>query len=158
VVYVPGAVPGTRMPGNEAMTVMDVAINAESENLEKLGIASQVAHFTMAPIGSPAPANAVPLTSVSLFDQGLSQVLQAAVIGLEPERPYVLAFSERSDGSGKLEPLASFMTNPAGAAIVNALATIRQVAQGDVKDNRRYVVVAPGSMTEIGKPVQIQGP
>jgi hypothetical protein len=31
------------------------------------------------------------LTSVSLFDQGLAQVLQAAVTGLEPKQPYVLS-------------------------------------------------------------------
>ncbi len=32
-------------------------------------------------------------TSVSLFDQGLVQVLQASVTGLEPKKPYVLAFA-----------------------------------------------------------------
>jgi hypothetical protein len=31
----------------------------------------------------------------------------------------VLALSERADGSGKLELLEGFTTNPAGAAIVN---------------------------------------
>jgi hypothetical protein len=31
------------------------------------------------------------------------------------------------DGRGRLEPIASFITNPAGAAIVNSLGPIRQV-------------------------------
>ena len=42
--------------------------------------------------GSARPAAQAP-TSVSLFDQGLIQVLQAAVTGLEPKQPYVLALA-----------------------------------------------------------------
>ena len=37
-------------------------------------------------------------TSVSLFDQGLTQVLDAAVSGLQPKQPYVLALAENPDG------------------------------------------------------------
>ena len=55
-------------------------------------------------------------TSVSLFDQGLIQVLEAAVSGLQPKQPYVVALAENPDGAGVLQPLQSFMTNPAGAA------------------------------------------
>ena len=60
----------------------------------------QAAHFTML---SPAPGQrkAAPApTSVTLFDQGLSQVLEAAVTGLEPKHPYVLALASQADGSG----------------------------------------------------------
>ena len=56
-------------------------------------------------------------TSVSLFDQGLIQVLEAAVSGLQPKQSYVLALAENPNGTGVLQPLQSFMTNPAGAAI-----------------------------------------
>ena len=35
-------------------------------------------------------------TSVSLFDQGLIQVLQASVTGLEPKQKYVLALAEQA--------------------------------------------------------------
>jgi hypothetical protein len=56
-----------------------------------------------------------------LFDQGLTQVLQAAVAGLEPTKPYVLVLASNADGTGQIEPLARFMTNPAGAQIVNAV-------------------------------------
>ena len=41
-------------------------------------------------------------TSVTLFDQGLADVLEASVAGLQPMQPYVLALSERADGSGKI--------------------------------------------------------
>ena len=72
-------------------------------------------------------------TSVSLFDQGLVQVLEAAVTGLEPGKPYVLAFANEPSGAGALDPLQSFMTNPAGSAIVNAIGPIRQVVRGEAK-------------------------
>jgi hypothetical protein len=54
--------------------------------------------------------------------------------------------------------LASFMTNPAGSAIVNATGPIRQVVQGEDKIPRRYLVIAPGTAAEPGKPVQLQIP
>jgi hypothetical protein len=93
---------------------------------------------------------------VTLFDQGLTQVLQASVSGLAPKQPYVLALASRPDGSGALEPLAAFMTNPAGAAIVNAVGPIRQIVQSDAKTERRYLVIVPGSAEQPGKPVQVQ--
>jgi len=95
-------------------------------------------------------------TSVSLFDQGLLQVLQASATGLEPKHPFVLALSDRPDGGGVLEPLSTFMTNPAGSAIVNAIGPIRQVVQGEGKLQRRYLVIAPGTADQYGAPVQIQ--
>ena len=48
------------------------------------------------------------------------------------------------------------MTNPAGAAIVNAVGPIRQVTQGDDAARRRYLVIAAGTPTELGELVQIQ--
>jgi hypothetical protein len=39
---------------------------------------------------------------VTLFDQGLTQVIQAAVTGLVPKQSYVLALAEGADGSGML--------------------------------------------------------
>ncbi|WP_298884711.1 YncE family protein [uncultured Bradyrhizobium sp.] len=157
VAYVPDAVPTVRESGNGAMTVMDEATSSEATNLQQLGVAGAVAHFAMAPVG-PVAESTKALTSVSLFDQGLSQVLQAAATGLEPKHTYVLALATHPDGSGKLEPLAAFMTNPAGSAIVNALGPIRQIVQSETPDSRRYLVIAPGSMTEVGKPVQVQAP
>jgi hypothetical protein len=91
-----------------------------------------------------------------LFDQGLTQVLQASVTGLAPKQPYVLALATRPDGSGPLEPLSAFMTNPAGAAIVNAVGPIRQIVQSNAKAERRYLVIVPGTADKLGRPVQVQ--
>ena len=139
--YVPDAVPegdGTR-------------------GLQALGVAGAVAHLVLVP---PADARTQdgkpPPTSVSLFDQGLVQVLQASVTGLEPKQPYVLALSATPDGAGALESLATFTTNPAGAAIVNALGPIRQVVGAEASMLRRYLVIAPGTAAAPGAPVQIQ--
>ena len=93
---------------------------------------------------------------MTLFDQGLTQVLQATVTGLEPKTAYVLALSARSDGSGPLEPLSSFTTNPAGAAIVNAVGPIRQVVQSGGGTERRYLVIARAKGSAPSTPVQIQ--
>lgn len=70
----------------------------------------------------------------------------------------VLAFAENSDGTGPLQPLQSFMTNPAGAAIINAIGPIRQLVENDVKAKRRYLVIAPADGTKLGIPVQVQVP
>src|ERR1700751_3850831 len=160
VAYVPDAVPASTGPemGNAAMSVAggSMPAGAGTEGLQQLGVAGEAAHFTMTPVGTAAAA-AQPPTSVSLYDQGLGQVLEASVTGLEPKHPYVLAFSERADGGGKLEPLEGFMTNPAGSAIVNAIGPIRQIVQGAENTPRRYLVIAPGSMTGPGQPVQVQG-
>jgi hypothetical protein len=96
------------------------------------------------------------MTQVTLFDQGLVQVLQAAVTGLQPKQPYVLALASQPDGGGKLEPIANFMTNPAGAAIVNTVGPIRQVVEVSTPETRRYLVIAPGSPEHLGQPVQLQ--
>ena len=141
--------------GAQALTYVPNAVPEGDgmQNLQPLGVAGMVTHLRLAPPG--AKAGQAP-TSVSLFDQGLTQVLEAAVTGLEPKQPYVLAFASRADGSGTLEPLATFMTNPSGSAIVNAVGPIRQVVQGAVDAPRRYLVVAPGSAKQPGRPVQLQ--
>ena len=97
-------------------------------------------------------------TSVTLFDQGLLQVVQASATGLEPKHPYVLALSQRADGGGPVQPLAAFMTNPAGAAIVNALGPIRQLVRAETDAQRRYLVIVPGRPGQLGAPVQVQAP
>jgi YVTN family beta-propeller protein len=125
----------------------------DRRNLQPLGVAGQVAHLALAARGQKdgkAP------TSVSLFDQGLIQVLQASVIGLEPKQKYVLALADRVDGSGSLQPLAAFMTNPAGSAIVNATGPIRQIVNDPAASERRYLVIAPGDATKFGEVVQVQ--
>jgi len=68
----------------------------------------------------------------------------------------VLALSAEPGGGGALQPLAGFMTNPAGAAIVNTIGPIRQVVQADAGAGRRYLVIAPGMAAAPGMAVQVQ--
>jgi YVTN family beta-propeller protein len=138
----------------QALTYVSNAVpeGGGTQGLQPLGIAGQAAHLSLAPAGMPGKAP----TSVSLFEQGLTQVLQASVTGLAPKQAYVLAFAAKPDGSGALEPLSAFMTNPAGSAIVNAVGPIRQIVQSNAKAERRYLVIAPGTADKPGGPVQVQ--
>ena len=113
----------------------------------RVGDGGQAAHLTLGADGD----NGTP-TSVTLFDQGLVQVLQASVTGLAPKQNYVLALA---DDAGALEPLAGFKTNPAGAAIVNTTGPIRQIVTGGTPA-RRTLVVAEGTADAVGAVVQRQ--
>ena len=142
IAYVPGAAPDPD----------------DRQNLQPLGVAGQVAHLSMGPkVGSKdgSKDGAAP-TSVSLFDQGLIQILQASVTGLQPKQKYVLALADRNDGTGPLQPLAAFMTNPAGSAIVNAAGPIRQIVDQSAASGKRYLVIASGDAAEPGGAVQIE--
>ncbi|WP_433705737.1 YncE family protein [Paraburkholderia sacchari] len=134
-----------------------------TQNLQPLGLAGQSAHVTLVPVGSAASGNATDAahapTTVALFEQGLVQVLQAAVTGLQPKQPYALGLADRPDGTGDVQVLANFMTNPAGSAIVNALGQIRQLVTPGMStssDKRRYLMVAPVVEGKPGAPVQVQ--
>jgi YVTN family beta-propeller protein len=123
------------------------------QNLQPLGPAGLTARLRLTKPGAPDDAHP---TSVTLFDQGLTQVLQAAVHGLQPMTPYTLALSARPDGTGPLEPLSSFKTNAAGAGIVNAVGPIRQLVRDNDTGPRRYLVIV--SAQNSGEPIQIQAP
>ena len=141
IVYVPGA----------------VTEGSGAQGLQPLGVAGEVAHcpgYRWRRCGSAAPAP----TSVSLFDQGLLQVLQVSATGLQPKQPYMLALAEQPDGTGALQPLASFATNAAGAAIVNAIGPIRQIVEVKASTMRRYLVIVSGSAAHPGEVVQVQVP
>ncbi|GKQ52072.1 YncE family protein [Bradyrhizobium sp. Ce-3] len=140
IAYVPNAVPNPD----------------DRQNLQALGAAGQAAHLALA--AKNQAKGDKPPTSVSLFDQGLIQVLQASVTGLEPKQHYVLALAERADGTGSVEPLAAFMTNPAGSAIVNTTGPIRQIVQSAAKAERRYLVITSGEPAKLGAVVQVQTP
>jgi YVTN family beta-propeller protein len=127
------------------------------QNLVPIGIAGQVTHLELAALTKHAGPEQAP-TSVSLFDQGLTQVLEASVTGLQPRQPYVLALAAEKNGSGKLEPLSAFMTNPAGSAIVNAVGPIRQVVKSEDQVTRRYLVILSGTPDNPGAVVQGQLP
>jgi YVTN family beta-propeller protein len=155
LVYVPDAVPAVSGDTNTAMTRMMVVPESHgTSNLQPLGVAGQSAQLWLAPPGARKEEKAP--TSVSLSDQGLVQVLEAAVSGLEPGKPYLLALATEPSGTGVLEPLQGFMTNPAGAAVVNTIGPIRQVVRGEEKIPRRYLVILPGNVNDHRAAVQVQ--
>jgi YVTN family beta-propeller protein len=132
-----------------------------SEGLQPLGVAGEAAHLALAPLqegNAPAVSSASAPSSVALFDQGLLQVLQVSATGLQPKQPYLLALADQPDGGGTLQPLASFVTNPAGSAIVNAIGPIRQIVEVKASTMRRYLVIASGSAAHPGAIVQVQVP
>jgi YVTN family beta-propeller protein len=139
IAYVPNAVPE----------------GAGIENLQPLGVAGQTAHLVLSAVKGAKPGDTPP-TSVSLFDQGLIQVFQASVTGLQPKKPYFVGLSDHADGHGPLQPLAAFTTNPAGSAIVDAVGPIRQLVLSDSKSERRYLVIAEGTAAAPGAVVQLQ--
>ena len=146
IAYVPNAVP--EGDGTQGLQPLGVAGQATHLSL------GAEAHKTVGSAGSVGEDRAS--TSVSLFDQGLIQILQASVTGLVPKQPYVLALAHEPDGKGPLEPLSAFMTNPAGSAIVNASGPIRQIVHGENKTQRRYLVITEGRADSPGAVVQVQ--
>lgn len=144
LVYVPNAVP----------------VGDGAQGLQPLGVAGQAAHLSLVPFQNgrgTGGAETAP-TSITLFDQGLVQVLQAAVTGLQPSQPYVLALSSSEGGDGTIEPLSAFTTNPAGSAIVNSVGPIRQTVRGEGARQRRYLVILSGTPDKLGPLVQVQVP
>ena len=98
---------------------------------------SDAAHLTLGKPGSKQPSS-----SVTINNQGLVDVMQVAVTGVEPQKSYFLATSDNADGSGALVPVVKFMSNPAGSAIVDAVGALRTVLTGDQPGGKRYLVVA----------------
>jgi len=142
-----GNVPIGQAPQALAYVPNAVAEGLGTANLQPLGTAGKAVHLVL---------GAGEETSVSLFDQGLVQVLQASATGLQPKHAYVLALGSKSDGSGPLEPLANFSTNPAGSAIVNASGPIRQIVQGTAEQPRRFLVIADMAGGAPGQVIQVQ--
>jgi len=48
------------------------------------------------------------------------------------------------------------MTNPARAAVVSAIGPIRQFVRSEDKAQHRYLVIAPGTVEDLGAPMQMQ--
>ena len=155
LVYVPNAVTAVNGGQNAAMTMMPMTPEGlGTANLQPLGIAGQSVQLWLAPPAAKKEDKAP--TSVSLSDQGLVQVLEAAVTGLDPGKPYVLALASEPSGTGVLQPLQGFMTNPAGAAVVTAVGPIRQLVRGEDKNPRRFLVILSGTADSHGAAVQVQ--
>ncbi len=134
MVYIPNAVPEGDGPGN----------------LAPLGSLGNAAHLTLGAPGSPAV-----LSTVTVNNQGLVDLIQVAATGLEPKHAYVLATALEADGSGPLTSIAKFMSNPAGAAIVDAMGALRAPLAGAGDAPRHYLVIAPETDGQPAKPVQV---
>lgn len=135
MVYIPDAVPS----------------GSGTENLVPLGTLGQAVHLTLGVAGDSKA-----LTTVAVNNQGLVDLLEAAVTGLVPKHDYVLALAQEPDGSGTLNTIAQFKTNPVGAAIVTAVGPLRHVVEQTAIAPRRYLVIAPVANGKPGSPVQIE--
>jgi YVTN family beta-propeller protein len=116
------------------------------KSLAPLGVAGNLGQFKLTD-GTASK------TTVALFDQGLVQVIQASVSGVTPKHAYFLGLADAAQG-GHIEPLAKFMSNPAGSAIVNASGPIRQLAAGTAASPKRYLVIAEDTGNGPGAVVQ----
>ncbi len=139
LVYVPNAVPS----GNGLA------------HLQPLADSGLAVHLLLGPPG--ASSKEAP-TTVTLNNQGLIDLLQAAVTGLKPKSKYRLVLlSKNEEPYGPVQPLSMFQTNPAGAAIVNTLGPLRQFSAGSAGPNdRRYLAIVPVDGGASEKPVQVQ--
>jgi len=144
-------IPSGQSPQGMAYIPDAVPSGSGTENLSSLGDFAQAVHLTLG-----APGSAKELTTVAVNDQGLVDLLEAAVTGLEPKSEYVLALAQNADGSGALEAIAQFKTNPSGAAIVTTIGPLRRAVQQDAHESRRYLVIAQVVGGKLGVPAQVQ--
>ena len=145
-------IPSGQAPQGMAYVSNAVSRGDGSEHLEPLGAAGLADHLTLG-----APGTKGESTTVTINNQGLVDILEAAVTGLQAKHGYTLALANEPDGRGPLQPLAGFKTNPAGAAIVSTVAQLR-VALGarTATPARRYLVIADGAPAGGGAIVQVQ--
>jgi hypothetical protein len=69
----------------------------------------------------------------------------------------VLALTSNSDGTGRVEPVAQFTTNGAGAQVVNAVGPIRQIVDpSEAREHRRYLAIIAFEGGKLCQPVQLQ--
>ena len=113
-----------------------------AERLQPLGVAGRATHLVLAAIGGSRPHGGKAPTSVSLFDQGLAQVVQASATA--DRRSPMSWHSQRSRRRRHAGALSAFTTNPAGSAIVNAVGPIKQIV-GRGSRPRRYLVIVSGT-------------
>ena len=144
-------VPGGQSPQGMAYIPNAVPSGSGTSNLSALGDSGKAVH-----LGLGAPGETKELTTVAVNNQGLVDLLEAAVTGLTPKTEYVLALAQNRDGSGMLEPMTRFKTNPAGAAIVTAIGPLRRAVEQGTQEGRRYLVIAQLVEGKPGSPVQVQ--
>ena len=144
-------IPSGQAPQGMADNPGAVPSGSGLEGLEPLGAASVSDYLTLGVRDEKSVA-----TTVTVNNQGLVDIVQAAVTGLDPGKPYMLAIASNRDGSGAIEALAGFKTNPAGAAIVSTIATLRAVlsAQNTTPTRRSKLFFRHGVCRRRGLHVQ----
>jgi YVTN family beta-propeller protein len=120
-------------------------------NLLPLGSAGEAAHLVLTDMRGNARS------TVAVNNQGLTDLFEAAVTGLEPGTTYTISLASNPDGGGLREPLATFKANPAGAAIVTGITQLRAMISSDAgAGTRRYLVITQNTSISDGTVVQVQ--
>jgi YVTN family beta-propeller protein len=136
IVFVPQAVPS----------------GAGTDNLSPIGASGEALHVALVAAGTQDVK-----TTVAVNNQGLIDLLEAAVSGLVPKTSYVLALAANADGSGALEPIAKFTAGADGGAIPVSIGPFRRDLAGGGTTARRFLVIAPVDPSgNIGAVVQVQ--
>jgi YVTN family beta-propeller protein len=147
------------MPGGQSAQALVYIPNAVPSgdglaNLKPLGDSGLATHLVMGPPGSLVEQ---PATTVSINNQGLIDLLEAAVTGLQSKQRYELVLVEHLNPPyGAIQPLEAFQTNSAGAAVVTTLGPIKQTVTGSSEIQRRYLAIVPINNGSRGMPVQVQ--
>lgn len=110
VVYMPNAVPDG--PGTQGLEPLGIAGKSEQLQLAPPGIKVEKQH----PPAFPCPTKA------------WCKYWRPRSPGLDPGKPYLLALSDEPSGTGTLEPLKGFMTNPAGPSSMRSDQSVRWYA------------------------------
>ena len=128
LVYVPNAVTG----GNGTANLMPLGVS---------GITARL-HLEAA-AGSLPNAQA----SVAVNSLGQLDLVEVAAENLTPTSQYQLNLTGSGDASGKIEPLAVFMTQPDGSAIVQAIGPLKTLAgeAGASPSERQFLTVTPAN-------------
>ena len=119
-------------------------------------MAGRCAHLTLEAVGATAAQASAAPTSVSLFDQGLMQVLEAAVTGLAPRQPYVLALSTHARWRRARATSCGLHDEPGWIGHRQRDRSHSADRWADAGEERRYLVILSGA-AETGAPVQVQG-
>jgi hypothetical protein len=147
------------LPGGQAGQALVYVPQAVStgnglSNLVSPDSFGQAVHLYM---GTPGSSAASAPTTVTLNYQGPLDLLEAAVTGLQPNTSYTLGYAPNLGAPNQdFQALSTFMTNAAGAQIVESIGPLRQVVAGTPQpgDQRFLEIVAAGAT----QPVQVQLP
>jgi DNA-binding beta-propeller fold protein YncE len=115
-------------------------------NLMPLGVAGNIARLHL-----EAAARSLPNAQASVAVNSLGQLdlVEVAAANLMPRSQYQLNLTKSGDASGKLEPLAVFMTQPDGSAVVQAIGPLKTLAAeagiSASESSRQFLTVTPAN-------------